>query len=322
MIKQTIRTIILLAAVASMCVVAVWADSPIETADGTDTVSSGLPLWAWPLLVFLLTFALGIVAVMGGVGGGVLFVPIAGSFFPFHLDYVRGAGLIIALTGSLTAGPTLLRSSLVNLRVALPLAVMASASAICGAMVGLALDPNVVQTALGFTILGIVALMWVAKRSEFPHVEKQDPLGAALKMHGMYHEESTDQDCEWKTHRTPLGMALFIVIGFLAGMFGLGAGWANVPVLNLVLGAPLKVSVATSHFLLSIVDTSAAWIYLHRGAVLAIITVPAVAGIMLGTQLGVRLLKRARASVIRRMVLVILLLAGVRAILKGLGIWN
>ena len=40
-------------------------------------------------------------------------------------------------------------------------------------------------------------------------------------------------------HRTPLGLALFAGIGFMAGMFGLGAGWANVPVLNLVMGAPL-----------------------------------------------------------------------------------
>ena len=28
---------------------------------------------------------MGIVAVLGGVGGGVLFVPIIGGFFPFHL---------------------------------------------------------------------------------------------------------------------------------------------------------------------------------------------------------------------------------------------
>ena len=32
----------------------------------------------------------GFVAVPSGVGGGVLFVPIVGGFFPFHLDFVRG----------------------------------------------------------------------------------------------------------------------------------------------------------------------------------------------------------------------------------------
>ncbi|HMY99895.1 MAG TPA: hypothetical protein PLU79_09605, partial [Burkholderiaceae bacterium] len=45
--------------------------------------------WVWPLGLFGVCFLLGIVAVPAGVGGGVLFVPIVGGFFPFHLDFVR-----------------------------------------------------------------------------------------------------------------------------------------------------------------------------------------------------------------------------------------
>jgi uncharacterized protein len=39
------------------------------------------PWWAWPLLLFATAFLLGIVAVIGGIGGGVLFVPIVGGMF-------------------------------------------------------------------------------------------------------------------------------------------------------------------------------------------------------------------------------------------------
>src|SRR5580765_5747414 len=49
--------------------------------------------WVWPLALFLVCFVLGVFAVPAGVGGGVLFVPIVSAFFPFHLDFVRGAGL-------------------------------------------------------------------------------------------------------------------------------------------------------------------------------------------------------------------------------------
>jgi uncharacterized membrane protein YfcA len=49
---------------------------------------------------------LGVVSVVAGVGGGVLFVPIVSGLFPFHLDFVRGTGLLIALAGALAAGPT------------------------------------------------------------------------------------------------------------------------------------------------------------------------------------------------------------------------
>jgi uncharacterized membrane protein YfcA len=209
-----------------------------------------------------------------------------------------------------------------NLRLALPLALIASAAAIVGAMMGLALPTNVVQTALGVTILGIVVLMWMAKKSEFPNVQKADTISSVLRINGIYYDVGSKQEIDWKVHRTLQGLLLFIVIGIMAGMFGLGAGWANVPALNLLMGAPLKVSVATSKFMLSIVDTSAAWVYLNQGAVLAIIAVPSIVGIMLGSLVGVRLLKVAKASVVRQVVIVMLLLAGTRALLKGTGIWN
>ncbi|MDD3517666.1 MAG: sulfite exporter TauE/SafE family protein [Chromatiales bacterium] len=284
--------------------------------------TGGMPWWGWPLVLLVVCFVLGIVAVLGGVGGGVLFVPIVGGFFPFHLDFVRGAGLLVALAGALAAGPGLLRSGMANLRLAMPLALIASAAAIVGAMMGLALPTNVVQTALGLTILGIVVLMWMAKKSEFPEVRQADRLSTALHINGIYFDAGSRQEIDWKVHRTPQGLLMFIAIGIMAGMFGLGAGWANVPVLNLLMGAPLKVSVATSKFMLSIVDTSAAWVYINQGAVLAMITVPSLIGIMLGSLVGVRLLKVAKASMVRKIVIIMLTLAGSRALLKGLGIWN
>jgi len=281
-----------------------------------------VPWWVWPLSLFIVTFLLGIVAVLGGVGGGVLFVPIVGGFFPFNLDFVRGAGLLVALAGALAAGPGLLRRNLASLRLAIPVALIASSAAIVGAMIGLALPQDVVQTLLGATILLIVLIMATAKKSDFPNVPKPDALSQSLAITGIYREESLGKDIEWKIHRTPKGLALFIVIGIMAGMFGLGAGWANVPVLNLLMGAPLKISVATSKFLLSITDTSAAWIYMNQGAVLPMIVVPSIVGIMLGSIVGVKILARTKPKAIKWMVIGLLLFSGLRALLKGLGIWK
>jgi uncharacterized membrane protein YfcA len=104
-------------------------------------------------------------------------------------------------------------------------------------------------------------------------------------------------------------------------MFGIGAGWANVPALNLLMGAPLKVSAGTSGLVLSLVDSSAAWVYVNKGAVLPMIAVPSVVGMMLGAKIGARLLHVLSGSVIRRLVIGVLLFAGTRALLKGLGVW-
>jgi hypothetical protein len=287
------------------------------------TLSAATPWWAWALSLFALTFFMGILATLAGVGGGVLFVPIVSAFFPFHLDFVRGCGLLIAIGGALAAGPGLLRMNLASLRLAMPLALVTSPAAIAGSMASLALSalsPRIVKTALGLTILGVVLVMSLARKSTFPQVRRPDALSRALGIHGVYLEASMGQEVHWRVHRTLPGLLVFVGIGFIAGMFGMGAGWANVPALNLLMGAPLKVSVATSKFLLSITDSSAAWVYLNRGCVIPVMVVPSLLGIMLGSFLGVRLLRFARPAAIRWMVIGLLLFSGLKVLTQGLGL--
>ncbi len=318
-----------MARVGKPCLIVIWflLLAPIvlapewAEAEASVTSSAGTyPWWFWALVLFVVTFVMGIAAVLGGVGGGVLFVPIISGFFPFHLDFVRGAGLLVALAGALAAGPGLLKMNLASLRLAIPVALIASTFSIVGAMIGLALPTNVIQIALGVTILGICILMLTAKKSELPEVPQADPLSSALRIYGVYQEASTGQVIDWKIHRTLQGLILFIAIGIMAGMFGLGAGWANVPVLNLLMGAPLKISVATSKFLLSITDTSAAWIYMNNGCVIPMIVVPSIIGIMLGSFVGVALLRVTKPGLVRWIVIGMLGFAGLRALMKGLGI--
>ena len=302
---------------SSLVVLALLYAAPALAADG-----SGAPWWIWPIALFVLSLALGAVAVVGGVGGGVLFVPIVGGFFPFHLDFVRGAGLLLALCGALAAGPSLLRDGMASLRLGMPLALVGSTAAIGGALISFALPTETLQVALGGTIVAIAFLMMRRHTpTARPGEQQPDALGAALGMHGVYRDPASGRDFPWAARRTPTGLAIFAVIGALAGMFGLGAGWANVAALNLLMSMPLKLSVGTSGFVLSVVDTSAAWIYLNRGAVLPLLVAPSIIGVMVGARIGVRVLRNVSAQVVRRLVVILLLVAGLRALLKGLGVW-
>jgi uncharacterized protein len=277
--------------------------------------------WVWLAALFAVSFLIGVVAVVAGVGGGVLFVPIVGSFFPFHLDFVRGVGLVFALAGTLAAAPPLLRNRMASLRLAVPLALSGSIASFAGALVGLALPTNVVQAALGATVVAIAILIWRTPDAAAGTGEA-DALGTILRLRGRYRDPAEGTAIDWRTRRTLGGFAAFAGIGFLGGIFGLGAGFANVPALNLLMAAPLKVAVGTSGFIISIVNSSAAWVYIHRGALLPALAVPAILGVMLGSRLGAHLLARTPAFVIRRVVIAVLLLAGARALARGMGVWT
>jgi hypothetical protein len=55
---------------------------------------------------------------------------------------------------------------------------------------------------------------------------------------------------------------------------------------------------------------------------LPLIAVPAILGVMLGSRIGARLLGTTPAAVVRQLVIVVMLVAGLRALAKGLGLWT
>jgi uncharacterized protein len=269
----------------------------------------------------VVSFAIGIVAVLAGIGGGVLFVPIVGGFFPFHIDFVRGAGLLFALSGTLAAGPQLLRSGMASLRLVMPLGLAGSIASVAGAIVGLSMSADLLQTVLGVTVIAIAFVIWRSRTADLAAVAP-DALARALKLRGEYHDPAEGLRIDWRTHRTLAGFAAFGAIGFLGGVLGLGAGFANVPALNLLMAAPLKVAVGSSGLIISIINSSAAWVYINRGALLPLLVVPSILGVMLGSRIGARLLELTPAWLVRRLVIAVMLLAGIRALLRGLGIWT
>ena len=284
----------------------------------------GLPWWTWPLILFGFTFIIGLIAPMSGVGGGVLFVPLSTAFFPFSVDFIRGAGLIMALTSALSSSPQLIRKGLANIKVMAPVVCVSMVTSILGGIVGLWITnafPSgkyYITMALGLVLFVIFVVMLTSKRVEFPEVKEQDGLSSALGLKGSWFEPSLNKVVEYKITRLPIGIIFFALVGFIAGMFGLGAGWANVPVLNLLMGAPIKVATSTSMVIIAVNDAAAAWIYIAKGAVLPMIVVPSVIGISIGARIGAKLAVKAKPVFVKYLVMAIMLLAAVLNIIKGL----
>jgi len=281
--------------------------------------------WMWPIILFVFTLVIGIIAPISGVGGGVLFVPLTTAFFPFSVDFIRGTGLIMALISALSSAPHLTKRGLANLKLMTPVVVVSMVTSILGGIVGLWITnafptgKYYITIALGVVLFLIFIVMAKSKRLEFPEVEKVDSLSERLGITGAWYEPSLDKVVEYKTTNLPIALPAFAAVGFIAGMFGLGAGWANVPVLNIIMGAPIKVATSTSMAIITVNDAAAAWVYLANGAILPMIVIPSVIGITIGARIGAKVAVRAKPRFVRYLVMGIMLLAAILDILKGLG---
>ncbi len=281
--------------------------------------------WFWPLFMFVFTLLIGIISPVSGVGGGVLFVPLSTIITPFNIDFIRGAGLVMAVTSALSSVPYLIRKGLANIRIFAIIAPVMVITSVVGGWVGLWVTnayPDgkyLIKVLLGAIILLVFFIMVSSKRVEFPEVseEDRDSLSKKLNIWGEYYEPDLDAVIEYTTKNTPIAVVTFAVIGFVAGMFGLGAGWANVPVLNMLMGVPIKVATATSMLIIT-ANAPAIGIYLTKGAILPLIVVPSILGITIGARIGAKVAEIIKPKFVRWLVLAILFIAGVLNIIKGL----
>jgi uncharacterized membrane protein YfcA len=195
---------------------------------------------------------------------------------------------------------------------------MASIASALGAFAGLRIDEGAIRIVIGITIMAICIVMVFIKPREHHFNRDSDFLSRLLMLNGRYFDEHEGRTIEWSSSRSFSGLVFFAGAGFLAGLLGIGAGWANVPILNLIMAVPLKIAVGTSILMIGIIVTPAATVYLFSGAVLAYVTVPSVMGVLLGSKLGALLIGRASTEKVRLTVTVLLFIAGVLSIYRGI----
>ncbi len=294
-------------------------------ADSADQSMGLSPVEFFFVFVAICT-VIGVVAVLGGVGGGVVFTPLMMGFTPIDSFIIRATGLVVAMAGSLIAARPFLRRGLANIRLLFFAAVPYTVFAVVGALLAgyVAASAGDLGEALIRLILGILVIfiafliLFGGKKVEYPEVKKVDGFTQRLGLAMSYWEESMGKVVNYKVTRSPVGILLFCGCGIISGMFGLGAGWAMVPVFNLVMLAPLKVAAASSKVLIGIGDTAAVWPYIMRGGIFPLFVVACIIGVVIGTSIGARLMFRVKAQFIRWIIILVMIGAGVKLVIDGI----
>ena len=275
---------------------------------------------------FLLSFGIACLAVIAGIGGGVIFTPIMLAFTSVDSVIVRGTGLIVAMFSGLVSTGPFMRRGLANLRIVICLVVAYSVGAFAGANGAILVAESMgeageafVRIALGVIVLVIAGyFVWGGTKMEWPEVEKVDGFTKKMGIPLPYYEQSLDKVVEYAVKRAPWAMLAIFMVGLIGGFFGMGGGWAAVPAMNMVMGVPLKVAAACSGVLLGMGDCVAVWPYLLAGALIPLFVAPWLVGQVLGGIAGSYLLVRIKAGFVRSILIGLLVFTAFALVTKGL----
>ncbi|MFI5413308.1 MAG: sulfite exporter TauE/SafE family protein [Candidatus Lutacidiplasmatales archaeon] len=275
-------------------------------------------------LLVLVAIAAGVVGSLTGLGGGVVVIPLLIVLFGASIPIAIGTGFVTILATSSATGAAYVRDRLSDLRIGMFLEIATVPGALIGATATVFLTHANLQSellvALGVALFAIIPGSLARRNIELPPPLPPDARSRRMGLSGDYHDNALDQDVHYEGARTTPALGVMFGAGLVSGMFGIGAGVFKVLALERFLNLPMKISTATSNFMIGVTAAAGAGVMLSAGYVNPIIAAPVAIGTAFGAYLGSRVLPGLRNRTIRLMFLPVVAVLAIEVILRGLGL--
>ena len=115
-------------------------------------------------------------------------------------------------------------------------------------------------------------------------------------------------------------MLLMYGAGLISALLGIGSGVLKIPAMDTAMRLPIKVSSATSNFMIGVTAAASAGVYFMRGAIVTEIAGPVAFGSVLGAIIGARILLVVPNDRLRLLFVLILVLLGIQMLLTLFGV--
>jgi uncharacterized protein len=275
-------------------------------------------LTSFEVILFLGAVLAGVVGALAGLGGGVLIVPLLTVAFGVDIRFAIGASIVSVIATSSGAAAAYVRDHIASLRIGMFLEIGTTAGAITGAFLAGWLPVRWIYIVFGGAVLYSAAVM--VRRPALRHhgAKRPDPISERLRLEGSYFDEAAGAEIVYRAERPRLALVLMYAAGGLSGLLGIGAGAFKVPALDLAMGLPIKVSTATSNFMIGVTAAASAGVYFARGEIDPFVAAPVALGVVGGALIGSRLLPKLESGSVRIAFAVVLAVVAVQMLLKSL----
>ena len=270
--------------------------------------------------IFAVSVAAGLIGALAGVGGGILVIPVLTFGFGVDIRLAVGASIISVIATSSGAAAAYVRDRMTDMRVGMFLELATTTGAVCGALLAAVVAPAFLYVLLGVVLLSSAAMQVTRLGEETPPTDPPSALASRMHLESSYPDRKLGREVPYSARRVPLGFALMWIAGVVSGLLGIGSGVLKVLAMDGAMRLPMKVSSATSNFMIGVTAAASAGIYLSRGDVDPRIAAPVALGVLAGALVGARLLQHISNRAVRLVFLPVLVVVGLETIGRGLGL--
>lgn len=274
------------------------------------------------LSLCLISLGAGMFGGILGMAGGIFVVPALTLLFGIDIHYAIGASLVSVIACSSGSAANFLENRLTNVRLAVLLEIGTTLGALTGVFLSGVFPAKVLYFLFALILLVSAYAMFHQGSiisSANPVATPPDPWALKLGLNSSYPGPAGKPDIPYNVGRVGLGMTLMYGAGAVSALLGIGSGVLKVPAMDSALRLPIKVSSATSNFMIGVTAAASAGIYYVRGDIVPMVAAPVAIGSMCGAFLGSKLMLRMSGRWIRYLFIGVLLALAAEMLLTALG---
>ena len=267
--------------------------------------------------ILLIAVLAGFVGALLGMGGAIIVTPALTLIFDIDIRYAIGASIISVIATSSGAAVAYLKSRLANVRIGMFLVIGTTLGAITGTFLSAVIGPKYLFIVFGVLMLYSAVMMLRKLGAKTQQDVTAHPMAEKLRLNGSYYDVASGETVDYKVAGVFGGLGMMYLAGTLSGLLGIGSGALKVMSMDLFMKLPLKVSSATSNFMIGVTAAASAGVYFFRGDIDPKIAAPVALGVLIGATIGTQAMQRLGNKTIRLLFVPVLAFASIQMIIKG-----
>ncbi len=253
----------------------------------------------------------GVYGTLIGAGGGFVLMPVLLILYPKMAPEILTAISLAVVFFNAASGS---ESYAIMKRIDYKSGLMFAAATIPGAIIGALNTASVPRHLFNgiFAVILVGAAIFLILRPNLQSQARERQGQHYVEAHR--HLEAMGGETYDYAFNPLVGIGISFFVGYASSFLGIGGGIIHVPVLIYLLGFPVHVATATSHFILAIMALTGTLVHIWTGDLSTGVnqTLALAIGVLLGAPLGAQLSNRIRGPWIVRSLALALGLAGIR----------